>query len=276
MSEINKNLIQKQSDVPERLYRYMPIDLNTLTALSQNYLWFSHPDTFNDPFDGVVYLDGEYSEKLVKEYLMRVFKERDMSMEMFEPAYDSYLKTPKTQDLFNKSMQASLWETTKDVTKVCCFSKLQKTILMWSHYAKGHTGMCLGYDAKFLTTNTDEEVLPIFKIEYYAKMTRSSFENDQESAIHYAFRHKYDIWSYEEEWRALINKPEHKIYFKPEALKSVTFGCKTPLVQKKTIRNILGSRVNYYKTVMNGNAYELEVEEEDFEEPSMFSQFESQ
>ncbi len=48
------------------LYLYRPLDKNTFSILTNNYLWFSHPSVFNDPLDSKYYQNAVNDNDLLK------------------------------------------------------------------------------------------------------------------------------------------------------------------------------------------------------------------
>ena len=61
-----------EGGLPERIYKYCVVDDNLKQTLKENYLWFSKPGDFNDPFDcytGLVDFSGpqDYIRELVME-----------------------------------------------------------------------------------------------------------------------------------------------------------------------------------------------------------------
>jgi hypothetical protein len=86
------------------------------------------------------------------------------------------------------------------------FSDNWKSPLMWGHYARNHTGVCLGIEIP------EERVLPMNyqpeRLELLLKMSplEAAADND---IIKQVVTTKFEGWSYEREWR-YVSKLEHK------------------------------------------------------------------
>lgn len=55
----------------EILYKYYPFNENTRSALSENYIWCSHPLSFNDPYDCALplQLENKKLEEIISDYI---------------------------------------------------------------------------------------------------------------------------------------------------------------------------------------------------------------
>lgn len=250
---------------PSKLFRYRPINNYTLDELNKKYLWFSNPNDFNDPFDGVTFFDGKFSDSFVKNIFKAAVKGDSKALACIDENFYNYTMEPELRNVLNSRVQATVSHEFSKFMKLCCFSKVKNEILMWSHYADNHRGICLEYDSKLIRLDRETKLF-IYPIKYSSDVAIGNFENDVVSAAILAYTQKYKKWEYEEEFRAIITSDENKININPAALKSITFGCCTPLSQKKEIRDILGDSVLYYRYRMGSSKYELVQENEDFED----------
>jgi len=132
------------------LFKYCPIGINQLSALAQKKIWYSKPAEFNDPFDtkfnvrGIKYLFEQgmnYQNK-------SAFFDNDISDTMvfkkkyFDDILDSFKKG--VEDLGILSLASS-----------------NKNLLMWSHYASEHKGMCLEFARTPNTVLADNKKLSL-------------------------------------------------------------------------------------------------------------------
>lgn len=89
-------------------------------------------------------------------------------------------------------------KTTLGVTYgMLCFSRTSNNILMWSHYADNHKGICLGFDVPDEFARDVRYVSSIQEVESLFDST----EQDQEEVIGQLSYVKYIGWAYEEEVR---------------------------------------------------------------------------
>ena len=107
----------------------------------------------------------------------------------------------------------------RDKARITCFSKRNDSILMWSHYANSHNGVCFEFeeDRPFFKDVIYSEERP--KIDLYKAMTRIlgyDFLNERITyqdkvlveSILTPFFIKSKEWSYEEEVRCLLSDDE--------------------------------------------------------------------
>lgn len=114
-----------------------------------------------------------------------------------------------------KQMHAKLGE----VIGITCFSETPQNMLMWSHYANKHTGICVEYDFSrlfstaantllFPVTYTDNRPLfPIDKLEIGADgkvKDGQQLSAEVVPAIIKSLTIKSDVWKYEREWRHIV------------------------------------------------------------------------
>ena len=119
---------------------------------------------------------------------------------------------------------------------ICCFSSVPDNILMWSHYAKAHTGYVVKYAIPEAIGNTT--LLPAD----YSPERLSLPSAPQRDVLFDAFFkvtvRKHCGWKYESEWRAFFHRLNCKdefckgkrIYTRPvppHAVKEVIFGVKS-------------------------------------------------
>jgi hypothetical protein len=140
------------------IYKYRPININTLKSLLNNNLYCSNPIYFNDPFDAnstIDFSDDFYTNPL--DYFNRlmlnenekvnpkaVYDIRNATKEFVEKKdLDSIKKF--MLDVFLSAYDA---EGKYDIG-IVCFSRTFNNILMWAHYADEHKGIVLGFDQNF-------------------------------------------------------------------------------------------------------------------------------
>ena len=87
--------------VPIFWYKYFTINRDFYDSIRHNYLWFSDPSTFNDPYDFNIFFDYSCNENILREYFKKArdyYKLLgDNSFENFdiEKRISDYLKDPK-------------------------------------------------------------------------------------------------------------------------------------------------------------------------------------
>ncbi|MBK9043202.1 MAG: DUF2971 domain-containing protein [Saprospiraceae bacterium] len=194
---------------PPYIYKYYSINEFTLDAILNNYFWFCDIEKLNDPLDGR-YL---HSEKLLKKY--------NMPSKMNEELTKIFL-----------------WG-------VCSFTTNNNNILMWSHYANNHKGICL----EFITLNErllSEMLHPIIYT------NKKPIINDFKDIMHKGLFRKSKNWQYESEWR-LLGPADEKMNYNPKALSSIYLGAKIEKHDEERILSCikLKSHINIKRASVN-------------------------
>jgi len=193
---------------------------NTYNSISDNYFWLSSPDTFNDPFDC----------HLKDDYFIFETKEDGTDWQKIQQAYYDSVIYPSY--LFNG---------------IACFTESYDEILMWSHYADCHQGVCLGFDFSRLSEEFMDIIFKVNYTEIYPQINYSEFlESGMQKSWSYIIKSlctKYQAWEYEKEWRLIIPGYNNKKLFYPERLLSeVYLGCNVHTQAKESILNIVGNK----------------------------------
>lgn len=126
----------------------------------------------------------------------------------------------------DKSIRLSFIESA-----IGCFSTVSNNVLMFSHYADKHSGLCIGFDTRGLIRSLSNNNKPLSAdlrpVWYFSKMPPLSL--DTEPAL--CATCKYDIWSYESEFRIFMKSgpsliPSRSFYFDRNSILEVIYGCK--------------------------------------------------
>ena len=125
---------------PEKLFKYHNTKLEYIEEIIiENKLFFSSPSSFNDPFDCKICMDKKGTKKEKKDMAKRLIKEQ-------LPAIDKY-KLNKAANKLIKEGELSkklLSNPNEHINRsgICCLTTRNDNLLMWSHYANSHTGLC--------------------------------------------------------------------------------------------------------------------------------------
>ena len=119
------------------VYKYYSINELNIDALKNNYFYFTKPSEINDPFDIRinVFIEGTKLEKknFIEKYSLNI-NTTDIDQ------YELYLNNP---ELLNNKLNESNLRKANDTISILSLSSDPKNILMWSHYADKHRGICL-------------------------------------------------------------------------------------------------------------------------------------
>ena len=134
---------------------------------------------------------------------MNLNLEEDMKL-MKEWGNEILKKYPDSLMKYNLVAMEKAMLNMREDTAVSCFSEEKESILMWSHYANKHKGICVCYDPL--------EVLAIgkclFPVWYKTEKVNPYIRNGKEGIklndrIKEIFVQKAPEWGYEKEWRII-------------------------------------------------------------------------
>lgn len=222
----------------EFFYKFADMDTAKLILETQKFR-FSSPLTFNDPFDIQTELFFNFNisdlpERVTSEVHAIVTGQRKVELSgnsdwikatsflrekhlqgEYRREHLDFLVKPLIEHLtsvFEESRRKynEHWKNLLKRIKVFCVSENSESILMWSHYAKYHTGLC--FKLKVLPEK-DNPICAAQKVDYLSSPPSffsleewvDSIVLDNEvdfSGLNYRYPlAKSDVWKYEHEWR---------------------------------------------------------------------------
>ena len=252
-----ENYINILSEIlPKKIYRYFDHSNKKIELLINNFIQLSSPLEFNDPYDSLATFENEVENRYygkieftiqkilnskdakvqeLKKHLIeknvllsevdwpdkiRIIKEEQQKLlgENDGPEYMELRSCIYRLNEFHGFNNPRLgdWVTS---SKVCCFSAVKNNTLMWAHYGRMNSGLCIEYDTSKIIDDINSEkyiFLPviysdkIYKDDPYpiSEKTCSLFWNLPQ------FMYKKDDWSYEQEWRLIIpNCKDNSLFF---------------------------------------------------------------
>jgi hypothetical protein len=212
------------------------------------------PRDFNDPWDcrpcyGQSILDD--SEKYIEHVAFFDRVDRKHGPAKTEEQRAQQLEKLRTDLSFLKSLLRDMIGIDRPIHerfRVLCLSAKPDSVVMWSHYADKHRGICL----EFSTDN--EEFSGAYKVEYCQKypsynLTDQSLEHNLLPLVT-----KSAEWSYECEYRVIAE--EHTmaasteslhthggfLSVPPDSLKSVILGCEIDDASRNNVRDRAAQR----------------------------------
>lgn len=250
------------------LYKYLDIE-GAKCMISNKNLQFTHVSQLNDPFD--------CHPKLI-----------DYSN---VPEHKLSGMIPK-EGLIGKLENDAL--NLRNDTWLCSLSKVNNSILMWSHYCRNHTGVCIGLDIDKVMASMPPMFGTIFseprilEVQYQDIIERPSAYCSKVDLFCYQLKTKAKEWAYEQEVRLVMPKPSglyaawtpaqakqskkkrnwheihHYISLKAECFESIYFGVNIKSTEKdKIIRCVsanLHPQTKLYQMKVDDEAFRLKPE----------------
>ncbi|MFQ1875817.1 DUF2971 domain-containing protein [Aeromonas veronii] len=177
------------------LYKYLPDTFSLEKHISEPSIKLSPITDLNDPFEG----------QMTKNALDMVYN-IILNQAKYTPIDPIYRES---KDIFSFA-----WDFLVKTICITSFSETQRNLLMWSHYASQHKGICIGYDVDMLSEESDNHELKkvnydttIFEPELLdeLKNIKNIFSADFKPFLDRLVTTKSNDWSYEKEHRYISN-----------------------------------------------------------------------
>lgn len=170
---------------------------------------------------------------------------------------------------FNDLTESTIYDQFKESICVCCFSKNRNEILMWSHYAAGHTGVSLEFEfnepAKrggYFEIEYDDDILTLNEI----KLLESGDLSLNVKTNGKFMTQKFSKWSYEQEIRLMHIEDDlskeglSKEY--PGELTGIYFGNRSDNIQINQIKSVtqgLYDNLKFYKVDLDQKTMKMDL-----------------
>ena len=233
----------RRKGYPSLLYKYRVSDPNNADSVSHlkdvllgSRLWLASPNTFNDPFDMAAHVVFEGAKDI---WLRRVIaltgthiadrKERRKKIREFRSASSSQI-VPTAQTAYHRHIAN---------VGVCSFAGDGRSVLMWSHYANNHAGICLVID---LARDVNTFLFAV-KITYSPAYPVINWANDPREELKRTLLCKDEAWSYENERRIVLpDRANTQLPFHSAAVRGIILGCRISDAAKTGVMAMLDER----------------------------------
>ena len=235
--------------LPPKLYKYRSLNARSLSILTDDELYYANYRTLNDPFELAFEVDVTYRA-------------------------DSKKVKPEAIDQLKRKIKSNIQSCFRPNLGLLSLAARNDELLMWSHYAEGHTGFCLEFDTSIFDPELLKEVT--YSKELYCVQCR--VDDNEEGIIVPADNDEYLIgicntkkedWQYEKEWRD-VRKESGAHKFDPAGLTGLIFGFKTNDEQEERVLQELEKRrsrlgglpsVKLYEARLRSGKYDLDIVE---------------
>jgi DUF2971 family protein len=251
---------------PKHLYKFEKLNVQTLRNLKNAQIYFNTPASFNDPFDcSALNTSAILTDNNVVEIFKRYLRDNNIRVD-FE--INSIKDVPqKNIDQIHEAFEKMFIEKQDELLNkrgCTCFSEVNNNILLWSHYADGHKGICLEFDASFPLFSKIRKVNYSldFPVINPIKFLYGSNDEKIEEGKKPLFT-KYECWSYEKEWRLFHEEPNKEFGYL-EALRAIYFGLSVNSADLEIVCLTLQGQskdIKFYKAYKDKSKYSLSFDE---------------
>ncbi|EON93015.1 hypothetical protein MARLIPOL_06149 [Marinobacter lipolyticus SM19] len=255
-------------------FKYLPFDDGSLAVLTQGTMKYTRPMRFNDPFEVLpVYprdpkeirnQDTDFLDEMIARAVGSKRIPISQRLAMRQKLAHHFANLPGTAD----------WqEQVFGDMGVCCLSRNPFNILMWSHYARLHTGFVVGFRMQRLTDKCAEsdvgyKMLPL-PVDYSKERPKINWSEATSEMIRKMVLTKSDDWSYEEEERVIEwSRPGEILpYDRDNTLQYVITGAKMDKESLGRLEEIVANlretpglaHLRLYEAQMSETKYAIEV-----------------
>jgi hypothetical protein len=212
-----------------KLFRYQPINHKTLSSLVKEKNWVSDPLNFNDPFE---FRFTEINHANKQNELTYLEEENRIVMQQYKEIVSNY--------------------------GVVCYSSVEPNILLYSHYADKHRGMCLEFEVNY---NKNANIKAVEYCTEFKRITFSSENDKQKEELEMILTTKSKVWQCEKEYRQIFDfKKDYADY--PGKLTRIIFGCQAKCDDIELVINLENfnkSEIEFSKTFIFPDSYKLGI-----------------
>ncbi len=262
---------------PTTLYKYRDWNINLhKTLLLKNEIFLGSAKFFNDPFDSTVPIryDTLTKEEIFKRnirYLKKTqpnLKRNELRRLSREQEKKKLYKNPNHLKWFYQYQKNYYSEK----FGICSLTEDPKNIVMWSHYANSHKGICVGFDveklleARRLVHKKARLLFDLYKVDYHLDYPfldlRQLEANEPEQYRVTPLLKKSTSWAYEKEYRIiLLNGANITVELPDGVISMIVLGCKMKDSHKDEIKNALKERhsnIELFQAIMKEESFGLD------------------
>lgn len=264
--------------IPKKIFKYLDLSkAHNINSLLGGYLWFSDPSTFNDPFDcttpfayDLLSEDEDFCKKYYHDFSIYKFPNfsEDQRVQFVNDNVKFMLSKKNDKNYFeglhNEFGIQKQAEAIKEfgILSTCM---VNENILLWSHYADQHKGVCLQFNTNSFLELLDTPALGEVKYSEFP-LVYPPFNHDL-SEINKSFRPifltKAPFWYYELEYRIFLHPIEERRQYFQDSLEVIYLGMNASSENKKLIVNICeqsNGRIKLFQAKKAYLKFELEFE----------------
>lgn len=247
------------------LYKYRSMATSeaieyTLDIIDNSRLYCPPARSLNDPFECQAAISFEAPIPIKNERA----KQRLMKEEPLLSEIDAERRAPQKWQDVERNGTADLRTWLLHDFGIISFSTCNDDLLMWSHYAGGHNGICI----EFRCTHQRH-------LDFFGQVQRVCYSDQLPSVNFYTtpalqkavalILTKGKHWSYEQEWRMVVpdaKRSPHYVNLAPEIISAIYLGCQISPENKTAILNRMaseasGRHIHVWQANRHPSAYNL-------------------
>jgi hypothetical protein len=248
--------MENDAPKPERLWKYREWNDFAVRMIVHGEVHYTKLENLNDPFDLAFSHRLPTREDELDDYARQLCAQQfplDSSSERL--VHFNNIKN-EIRRLTKASPGGIVPPFSKTDLGVLCLSAIANDVLMWSHYANHHKGVCIGIRTSCLIEKRILQVSysddkPIIDAWSYIRKNQDVFVN--------ATRTKGMHWKYEEEWRTVHHAGPH-LY--PNCVDRVVIGVRADTTTRKAVFKAVESAehpIDLFDATIHRTQFKLEI-----------------
>ena len=260
---------REKSHRPHFLYKFRTLLASDASMdrmrdiIVRSRLWLSSSTEFNDPFDMSVKLDLGGTPTEFRARIDEVLKERGVRWTDRTKEVQRFVLQSRDAGFLDRAEKG--FQQVIMAIGVCSFAGDPRSILMWSHYAGNHEGLCL----QFEIAKDPETFLKALPVEYLQEYPTHKWVNGNSGVMKILLR-KHPDWFYEKERRIVImDRAGGFVQFNASALAGIIIGCRANSAMIEQLENLLQERKargfprpKLYRASKHNSKYKLVISKE--------------
>ncbi len=263
--------VQSPTSHPEYFYRYTTVE-RASEILTQSKIFYASPADFNDPFDCRFRPISRTSQRERERFNRQLIRERNPGMPRAER--NRLARQSSGRASFQEGTQRLMERIVRSVGMLCLTDR-EDSLLMWSHYADRHRGICLRFrglenlPTPPLKVIYSDDYPEVDLLEYgpFVDQADEVARAKQRELVELMYLTKAKDWSYEHEWRivdwAAARVASRGLHtFDPRLLTGVILGCKTTSSDRTKIEDCVSrseAPPEICKAVQSSVSFTLEI-----------------
>lgn len=240
---------------PKSLFKFTKISEYTYSSLLNKTVFLAKATDLNDPFEFDIDFDAQLSEE-EKAFI------KNSNPNICFSDIENILEQAKN------NLNGMLTRN-----RILSLSSNPYELLMWSHYADEHKGICIEYDRHNCELLGDERlckrvIYPQLKDKTTIKLLPFILGGNKDPKLSETilFARKAYNWEYENEWRLVLEDTKAintQLLNDSIKIKSITFGLRTPSHHKLAIYNLVEKfyeeDILFYQTIKSNQDIAVEI-----------------
>lgn len=251
-----------------KLYKYFDAEKFNLIFRKEGIsLRVSQISALNDPFESKINFYNHLKKEMEKAYSKKKGKDPKKNLKI-KTSLEEKLKIGMS------TIDSDTYKVLESSYGITSFTTTHLNKLMWSHYGDSHKGFCIEFEV-----DESEFKGKLFKVDYesepknYPKNLMSLPSDEKISFMINVIKTKDDIWSYEDEYRLILDfkniepeqanstPPLYTMTLRPKYVLRIIFGC---MCDQKNIDDVKdwvlkygATHIKLSKVTLSSERYEL-------------------